>query len=1109
MIIDQKSFPKPELPPLPFSVQGVKRPVIDLSGCWTWSADPEDGHFQEIDLPCDMSALGLSPDLHRYTFRRIIEIPADYDGCHIRLRFDGAAYAASVFIDGHEAGRHVGGFTTWDLDITELVTPGTEATLTVVTQDAKGVLNPDNLGGLIRPIRLIALPSCFIRRLHDQTFLCKNAVDFDLLIQIETEGSSPGAISLRLMAPDGQIVMSEILPEDQVHHPIRRTLTAPLSWDAEHPRLYQLFVTLDCGQFGCETVCRFVGFRDIRWSDSQVFINGQPIKLRGVCYQDASPLKGKALSLEQLTLDLHLLKSAHVNFIRTAGRPPRPELLDLCDKLGFYVQVDAPFVQIGQDLPAVQNNPFMQEELLGQVSEMVERDKDHPSLLIWGLGSECAWGYLFRQAAAHIRSADHTRPLIFSFPMSHDRKSEPLDLWSVHYLPFGLDPAIAYDHFIIGHTPGSDDPPGYAKGYALEAKWPVLHDEIARIPCHDRDSLMRDPSVREFWGESISSHWERIRESERALGCAVWSAIDDVTVHSGGNRYNEWGILDVWRRPKPEYWHIKRTYAPIYLDQKTLARLDDGSWQILVENRFDHTNLDELSVLWQQGEKRGYITLTAAEPRKTARLILPQEALSGPVCSLSFFDAAGTLIEALPLLLPETNTNQQIPCLTSGRPRIEETPEMILIHLEDGKLCFSRQTGLICEGIWHGQTLILDGPSLQLTGLSLPDWALSRLAVSMDGNEAVITISGRYGDMVAVTFILHIGWMGYIKTTYTIDHISRPMPRTVKIYIGLDCGGLEEVGISYLLSPSVDRLSWQRKGLWDFYPGDHIGRNQGTAERSGPAHDAKLKEMPTWPWSSDERQFALYGSYDSGWRGSLDFRSMKQHILWSAVWSSQHEAAIRIYSDGSDSVRLSIEPDPDTILDDRDAAIRYLGTWYACTDKSGSLNNTETISETAGDIAEVSFTGTGIDWYGPKDLIGGIARVSVDGAPSSYAVSQYPEAVEIPGFSRGYEKRYQRLLFSVSGLEYGPHTLQIEGMGEKEKDSDFTYVLIDWFRVHRPEPDPVRLILLNQWNVRRLAWGNVTHSPVCVKDGYTGQITMQLASLPERSEEERKEGSAL
>ena len=82
-------------------------------------------------------------------------------------------------------------------------------------------------------------------------------------------------------------------------------------------------------------------------------------------------------------------------------------------------------------------------------------------------------------------------------------------------------------------------------------------------------------------------------------------------------------------------------------------------------------------------------------------------------------------------------------------------------------------------------------------------------------------------------------------------------------------------------------------------------------------------------------------------------------------------------------------------------------------------------------------------------------------------------------------------------------------MGEKEKDSDFTYVLIDWFRVHRPEPDPVRLILLNQWNVRRLAWGNVTHSPVCVKDGYTGQITIQLASLPERSEEERKEGSAL
>ncbi|MDW7659641.1 MAG: hypothetical protein SCM11_20925, partial [Bacillota bacterium] len=205
------------------------------------------------------------------------------------------------------------------------------------------------------------------------------------------------------------------------------------------------------------------------------------------------------------------------------------------------------------------------------------------------------------------------------------------------------------------------------------------------------------------------------------------------------------------------------------------------------------------------------------------------------------------------------------------------------------------------------------------------------------------------------------------------------------------------------------------------------------------------------------------------------------------------------------AVRLEVQPHPDSVVDDRDPAVSYKGAWYAMEDKSGSFSDTETASQTAGDSAIVTFSGTGIDWYGPRDMIGGLARVYLDDMLVDPAVSQAPEAVEKPGMSRGYEKRYQRLLFSVSGLAAGPHTLRIEVTGEKGKGADFAYVLIDWFRIHGGQPDPVRLIVADQWNVRRLAWGNAINPAIRIEAGHSVGASLQLTALPAAAD--TKEGA--
>jgi len=1109
LIKDMTTWDAPPLPPLPDQVAGVRQPVIDLAGPWHWTSGPEDSdwldttsrEWQPVDIPNDLDALGLEPASGHMAFRRSVDIPADFKGQQVFLRFEGAMFEAAVWIDGREAGRHRGGFTTWTRDITGLVTAGTPAELLVGLKSLPGQLNAAQTGGLIRPVRLLALPPVHIGRLHCRTCRSANDVDFDLHIQLELAGAAQGLkVRFDLTGPDNQTAWSASYAADQLPDTIAPTIPAPLTWDGEHPRLYTLTCALCRGDQVLEQVSQAVGFREIRWGDGQLQVNGRPVKLRGVCYQACAPTTGKAISPDLLAEDLRLLKAAHVNFIRTAGSPPLRELLDLCDRLGVYVQVDAPFDEIDQSLPATQNSPRWTGDFLSQVAEMVERDQDHPSLLIWCLGNESAWGSNLRLAAEHIRRTDGTRPLIFSYPMSHDGEQNPPDLWSVHYLDARMDPGVPFDHLVIGHTHGSDDPPGYALGFSRQAGLPVLHDAIARVACHDRDALRRDPAVREFWGQSMLAHWDRIWASPNALGCAVWSAVDDVTIQSGGSRLNAWGLLDVWRRPKPEYWHVRRAYAPLRLRRDSLKQAD-GAWQIEIENRFCHTDLDELAIRWQSGSRSGRLAGCTAGPGQTGILNLPAEAFgAGQTCQLSFYDAAGLLVEALTV-----STQTPGPALPqrTGRgqmPAVEEVGDRLLIRLEQGFVRLSKITGQIEAAEWAGQVILTGGPGLIMTGIRLPDWTLDRMEHVFEDNRLVVTIQGHYGSVVSVTFRLQIDAGGRIDTNYTLDAINLPMPRTVKIRVGLDTGGLEEIGVSYQLDASVDRLSWQRQGLWTHYPEDHLGRPQGTAVRTGAARQIRLGERPAWPWALDEKQFDLYGRFDTGWRGSLDFRSAKHNICQATAWSSRQAGAVTVLSDGRDAVRLDVVPHPDSVLDDRDARIRYSGTWYAMTDRSGSWRDTEMASQTAGDRAEVSFTGTGIEWYGPQDMIGGIARVLVDGQPAEPAMSQGPLDVERPGMSRGYEKRYQRLLFAVSGLPDGPHTLTIEVTGQKDKGADYPYVLIDWFRVHQAKPDPVRLAILNQWNVRRLAWGNQVREAIRVAPGDGGHAVLQLGAMPAGNE---------
>jgi hypothetical protein len=455
-----------------------------------------------------------------------------------------------------------------------------------------------------------------------------------------------------------------------------------------------------------------------------------------------------------------------------------------------------------------------------------------------------------------------------------------------------------------------------------------------------------------------------------------------------------------------------------------ISAVPDGI-AVTLENRFLHTNLSELSITWRGGEQSGTLSCVAA-PGEITRIILPSSAIelvfASPLRKWTIPTAA-----ALRKKDGEAQTT-----VSYGDYKLDSDDNTATLSNSSFRFVFSKETGLLTGAYRDGALLIESGPRLQATRLTLGAWSGALSGVSVDGDTARAIITGEYEGVCRVRFTLDISGGGEIGTRCDILTLSRHMPHTVKAIIGLDPGGLDELGVAYLLPYGAERLDWKRDAL----PDGHIGRPEGCAVLS------------------DKR----------------DFTSMKHNIKRAVV--SGVSGGAEAVSDGTHSIRLEIVPDERYIVDDRDARIRYDGEWREMDDYCGDYQGTESLSNTKGDAFELTFTGTGVRLYGPTDMLHGIGRALIDGQERG-RFSQYPLPVDFPGMSRGHEKRYGVPLFEARDLPLGEHTLRVEVTGERDAGAQDCYVSVDKVIVESPDARPKVLMILNSgYNYTRLVRGN-------------------------------------
>ena len=911
---------------LPHVVPGVEDSRISLNGEWQFTMNPSKEFWTDfnedstdwttIQVPGECRMQGF-PIVHdkEYAYRRRLQIPDDFEGQTILIRFDGVYSYGRVWINGSYIRDHHGGFTSWDCDITEFVLKGeNHIWLCVGVTDRKDDISYGSgyahhpIGGILRSVELAAVPNIHVRDLHVQTLFGPLYQDVFLQLSASLSSPSPAQIELWLRDPSGSDVpihpsildMSSNHLNGFVEIPIR----SPKKWDAEHPNLYTLDARLIVGERVQEEIRMRIGFREVKVVGNRMLVNGNEVKLRGANRHDIHPLLGRSTTPEQDERDVRLAKEANFNFIRTSHYPPSKEFLDNCDRFGLYVEEETAVCFVGthrseayKETGATENDPAFLSRYLDQLTEMVDRDRNHPCVIIWSVGNENSYGVNFQSSFEMVKSLDISRPVMFSYPGKVPSGSYSYDILSMHYVSH--TGRVAQYGIEIGHF-GSDT-------------IPVLHDEWAHVPCYNTETLKSDPNVRNFWGESMKRMWDGCYSSGGALGGAIWGMIDEVfQLPDECVGYGQWGIVDVWRRKKPEFWHTKKAYSPVRILETHFPdfRLSEDL-SVPVINRFDHTNLKELRIeCLQDGSSRSVIPPDIL-PHSQGSIVIPSDYLAShdPII-LKFFKEGNRLIDEYELTLIPT-TSEENEQLQPGIPPIfRETEGAVIFEGEDFLVAFETESGLIDYADYQGSRIIEGGPFLNLIVPGKKEqwndsklvqeglhWEPEKVEISQSDSILRSLARGRVGSF-RVVLDIRVDRRGRIRADYILENPPEE---------------IHAIGLSYSLSKDLDLLHWKRQPLWTIYPEDHIGRPVGTASKFSPEPEGEVYRVePKQPWSSDTKDFYLFslsGFPENGLPVTNDFRSMKENIFLYELTESLSGKGIRVESDGVTSARSVVHED--------------------------------------------------------------------------------------------------------------------------------------------------------------------------------------------------------
>lgn len=701
----------------------------------------DDTQWHDIQVPCNWQMLGYGRP--HYTnviypfpvdpprvptenptgsYRRKFFIPDDWDDRQVFLRFEGVDSAFYIWVNSQQVGYSQGSRLPSEFDITPYIRRGVNTLAVRVFQWSDGSYLEDQdmwwLSGIFRDVYIIATPSVHIFDFRIRTELDSDYRDAVLKVRatVNNYGEHSAGnyrIEIRLLDANRQSILNSefSLPGGgQKILDMEMPVANPEKWSAEHPYLYSLLIILkdSKGQVVEAETCK-VGFRSVELKNGNMLVNGVPVMIKGVNRHEHHPDLGRAVPLDAMIQDILLMKRHNINAIRTSHYPDDPRIYDLCDYYGIYVLDEADlechgFAHIG-DWNRTSDDPEWEAAYVDRVIRMLERDKNHPCVIIWSLGNESGFGRNHEAMARWVRDADPTRLLHYE----GDREQKVADIVGPMYT------SVA-DITKLGEDTSADKPV---------------------ILCEYAHAMGNGPG-------GFKEYWDTFYKYKRLQGGFVWEWLDhgirqftedgrEWFAYGGdfGDKPNDGnfvidGLVFPNRKPSPGLIEYKKVLEPVKVEP---ADLNHGKVRII--NRYDFISLSHLLISWNlMADDRiiqnGFIQLPDISAGKseivTMPYTIPKILLPGAEywLNISFILAADTSWASKGYEVAWAQF--QLPLEASPKPAIktecmlpmicEDADNLITITGANFELVFDKVYGVIKSWCHEGMKVLKKGPKL-------------------------------------------------------------------------------------------------------------------------------------------------------------------------------------------------------------------------------------------------------------------------------------------------------------------------------------------------------------------------------------------------------------
>ncbi len=576
--------------------------------------DFDAGNWKDIPVPSNWQMLGYGRPIYtnvRYPFeknppyiqhdynpvgsyRRTFEIPREWEDREIFIHFDGVESAFYLWINGKKVGYSQGSRTPAEFDITDFLKTGENLLAVEVYRWSDGSYLEDQdmwrLSGIFRNVYLFSTPKLHIRDFEISSDLTSDYRDAVLRLTLKVRNYSNipyknPEVEITLFDPENNLVSSEvlmkvttacILPGAESTLMMKRKIMNPLKWSAEKPNLYTVLLKLKDGSENLlEIESSKFGFRKVEVKNGHLLLNGKPILIKGVNRHEHDPDTGHYITVESMIKDIKLMKQFNINIVRTCHYPDDPQWYELCDQYGIYLIDEANIESHGMGYSpekTLANKPEWEKAHLDRIISMVERDKNHPSVIIWSMGNEAGDGTNFEAASDWIHHRDPSRPVHYERAWNRPH----VDIVSVMY------PSV---NWLINY------------GEKTRDNRPLIMCEYA----HAMGNAVGN----------LKEYWDTIKKYDIFQGGCIWDWVDqgirkkspegeEYWAYGGdfGDKPNDGnfcinGLVFPDRKIPPKLWEVKKVYQNIEFEGEDLL-----SGKIKIKNQFFFTNLKEFDIFW-------------------------------------------------------------------------------------------------------------------------------------------------------------------------------------------------------------------------------------------------------------------------------------------------------------------------------------------------------------------------------------------------------------------------------------------------------------------------------------------------------------------------------